>query len=177
MKPVVSVAAPNPWALLVGYGVPDGGYAILGAALLLAGLVAALLPLRRGHDLWTLLAVGALMVFAFYFLPTRVHERYLFPAMALLAPFAAVSWPGLVAYVAMSLAFAASLIAALAVAMPHAIGRLPIAEPLLTPAALWAQGLTLGLSALAFVWLMLRHRRGVEAGDPVIRAHQSRYPG
>ena len=156
MKPVVSVAAPNPWALLVGYEVPDGGYAIVGAALLLAGLVAAILPLRRRHDLWTLLAVGALIVFAFYFLPTRVHERYLFPAMALLAPFAAVSWAGLAAYVVMSAAFAASLIAALAVAMPHSIGRLPIAEPLLTPAALWTMGLGLGLGALAFVWLMLR---------------------
>jgi hypothetical protein len=176
MKPEVSVAAPNPWALMVGYGVPDGGYAIVGAALLLAGLAGALLPLRRGHDQWTLLAVGALMVFAFYFLPTRVHERYLFPAMALLAPFAAISWAGLAAYVAMSLAFAASLIAALAVAMPHSIGRLPLAEPLLTPSALWAMGLGLGLGALAFVWLMLL-RRGVAAGDPVIRAHQSRYPG
>jgi hypothetical protein len=164
MKPEVSVAAPNPWALLVGYGVPDGGYAIVGAALLFGGLAAAQLPLRRGHSLWTLLAVGALIVFAFYFLPTRVHERYLFPAMALLAPFAAVSWVGLSAYVAMSLAFAASLVAALAVAMPHSIGRLAIAEPLLMPAALWAQGLTLGLGALAFVWLMLRRAASASRG-------------
>jgi Gpi18-like mannosyltransferase len=156
MKPVVSVSAPNPWALLIGYEVPDGGYALIGGALLLAGLGAALLPLRRGRDLWTMLAVGVLIAFAFYFLPTRVHERYLFPAMALLAPFAAVSWGSLAAYVALSLAFAVSLVASLATSMPSTIGTLPIAEALVTPASVWAQGLTLALAALAQVWLMLR---------------------
>jgi Gpi18-like mannosyltransferase len=156
MKPFVSVSAPNPWAMLMGYGVPDDGYVVVGAALVLAGLVAALLPLRRGRDLWTLLAVGTLIVFAFYFLPTRVHERYLFPAMALMAPFAVTSRWSLVAYVAMSLAFAASLLASLSISMPSTIGSLPIAEALQSPASVWAQGLTLAVAALAQVWLMLR---------------------
>jgi dolichyl-phosphate-mannose-protein mannosyltransferase len=156
MKPFVSVSAPNPWALLFGYRVPDDGYVFVGAALFIAGLVAALLTLRRGHDLWTLLTVGTLIVFAFYFLPTRVHERYLFPAMALMAPFAVTSRWSLAAYVAISLAFAASLIASLSISMPSTIGLLPFAEALQTPASVLAQGLTLAVAALAQVWLMLR---------------------
>jgi Gpi18-like mannosyltransferase len=156
MKPFASVSAPNPWALLIGYRVPDDGYVLVGVALLLAGLVAALLPLRRGRDLWTLLAVGTLIVFAFYFLPTRVHERYLFPAIALLAPFAATSRWSLAAYIAISLAFAASLMASLSMSMPQSFGRLPFADVLLTTAGLWAQGLILASAASAQVWLMLR---------------------
>jgi dolichyl-phosphate-mannose-protein mannosyltransferase len=155
LRQLTSVSAPNPWALLVGYRIPDGAWAWVGAALLAAGLAAALLPLRRGRDLRTLLAVGVLIAFAFYFLPTRVHERYLFPALALLAPFAAASLWSLVAYVALSLAFAASLLSSLVISGP-AFRALPIADLLLTPASLWAQGLTLGVAALAFVWMVLR---------------------
>jgi hypothetical protein len=158
MKPFVSVSAPNPWALLMGYRMPDDGFVVVGAALLLAGLVAALLLLRGARDVWTLLAVGTLIIFAFYFLPTRVHERYLFPALALMAPFAATSQRSLAAYVAISLAFAASLMASLATSMPHSIGRLPFADALLTPAGLWAMGLILAIGALAQVWLTLRWR-------------------
>jgi hypothetical protein len=156
MKRFVSVSAPNPWALLFGYRVPDDGYVFVGAALFIAGLVAALLTLRRGHDLWTLLTVGTLIVFAFYFLPTRVHERYLFPAMALMAPFAVTSRWSLAAYVAISLAFAASLLASLSISMPSTIGTLPFADALRTPASVWALGLTLAVAALAQVWLTLR---------------------
>ncbi|HYM52392.1 MAG TPA: hypothetical protein VEW45_02770 [Candidatus Dormibacteraeota bacterium] len=157
LKPFASVSAPNPWALIVGYRVPDGWLALVGLGLLVVGLTAALLPLRRGRDLWTLLAVGVLIVFAFYLLPTRVHERYLFPALALLAPFAAVSLWSLAAYVALSLAFVASLLSSLTISMPS-FRALPIAEVLNTPASLWAQGLTLGGAALACVWLVLRSK-------------------
>jgi hypothetical protein len=97
-----------------------------------------------------------LIVFAFYFLPTRVHERYLFPAIALLAPFAATSRWSLAAYIAISLAFAASLMASLSMSMPQSFGRLPFADVLLTTAGLWAQGLILASAASAQVWLMLR---------------------
>jgi dolichyl-phosphate-mannose-protein mannosyltransferase len=169
IKPFVSASAPNPWALLIGYRVSDDGYALVGAVLLLVGLSAALLPLRRGRDLWTLLTVGAFIVFAFYFLPTRVHERYLFPAMALLAPFAATSRGSLAAYVAISLAFAASLIASLSISMPSTFGALPFTEALRTPASVWAQGLILLAAAVAQVLLMLRHearqRRAVAAAN------------
>ena len=90
-QPSTSLHAFNPWGLLVGFGIPDDPYVLLGSLLLLAGIVGAMVGLRRGDDLTTLLAVGAVLALAFYFLPTRVHERYLFPAMALLVPFAAAS--------------------------------------------------------------------------------------
>jgi Gpi18-like mannosyltransferase len=164
LKPFASVSAPNPWALFVGYRVPDDALAMVGAGLLVIGLAAALLPLRRERDLWTLLGVGVLIVFAFYFLPTRVHERYLFPALALLAPFAAVSLWSLAAYMALSLAFAASLLSSLAVSM-SSFRALPIADLLLSPASLWVQGLTLGAAALALIWLVLRRSEGSEWVD------------
>jgi dolichyl-phosphate-mannose-protein mannosyltransferase len=152
-KPFMSASAPNPWALAFGYRVPDAGFAIFGVALLLLGLAAALLLLRHGRDLRTLLTVGLLIVFAFYFLPTRVHERYLFPALALLAPMVAASRAGLAAYVAMSAAFAASLLASLAISMPSFPAG---ADVLVSPAAVWAQGLTLAAAALIQIWLALR---------------------
>ena len=152
-KQVVSVSAPNPWALAFGYDKPDGGYAIVGAGLLLLGVAASLLVLRRGRGLSSLLTAGLLIVFAFYFLPTRVHERYLFPALALWAPMAASSRASLAGYVAVSAAIAASLVASLASFMP---GFPDVADLLLTPVALWAQGLTLMSAALLQGWLALR---------------------
>jgi hypothetical protein len=65
-----------------------------------------------------MLVVGTFVVFAFYFLPTRVHERYLFPAMAVLAPLAAVSRPVLLGYLALAAGFTLSLLYALADTTP-----------------------------------------------------------
>ena len=112
-KEMSSANAANLWGLFHGYKKPDGDLVYIGAVLLLIGLTAALLPLLRRQDLWTVLAVGAFVVFAFYFLPTRVHERYLFPAMAVLAPLAAANWSVFGAYLLMTAAFAASMLYAL----------------------------------------------------------------
>jgi hypothetical protein len=168
-KPNVSVSAPNPWALLVGYGVPDDGFAPIGAVLLVAGLALAVTPLLRGSrraDTWTVLAVGTFVVFAFYFLPTRVHERYLFPAFALLAPAAAVSRASLAALAVMSLAFTASLFASLSISQSGTVGSWPIAEALRSAPSVWLQGLALVGAALVEVRLALRQsgRAGTDAG-------------
>jgi dolichyl-phosphate-mannose-protein mannosyltransferase len=112
-KEMSSANAANIWGLFQGYKVPDGGLVYVGGVLLLLGLTAALLPLLRRQDLPTILAVGAFVIFAFYFLPTRVHERYLFPAMAVLAPLAAANWRVLVAYLILTAGFAASMLYAL----------------------------------------------------------------
>jgi Gpi18-like mannosyltransferase len=114
-----SVHAPNMWALAFGYERADTGFGGIGLALMAAGLGLSLLPLRHGrHDLRTMLVVGTFVVFAFYFLPTRVHERYLFPAMAVLAPLAAVSRPVLLGYLALAAGFTLSLLYALADTTP-----------------------------------------------------------
>jgi Gpi18-like mannosyltransferase len=160
-RPFVSLFALNPWGLLVGFEVPDGGLAAVGVVLLVVGLLASMIPLWRRQDLPTLLAVGALVAFAFYFLPTRAHERYLFPAVALLAPFAATSLRFLVAYVVLSLAFAASLLHALAYASPGSLVP-ELLDSMRTDAAPWLIGVPLIASALVLTWLLVR-RAGVPA--------------
>jgi Gpi18-like mannosyltransferase len=168
-RPFVSLFALNPWGLLVGFEIPDGNLAWVGVTLLLIGLAAATLPLWRRQDLPALLAAGSLVVFAFYFLPTRAHERYLFAAMALLAPFAAVSLRSLAAYLALSAAFAASLLYALTYINPGAVPD-PLREILRADPAVWLIGLTLIGAACAEAWLLVqdphlvRHRHLVRPG-------------
>jgi hypothetical protein len=150
---------------LVGFEVPEGNLAWIGLVLLMIGMVAACVPGWRRPDLRGLLVAGCLIVFAFYFVPTRAHERYLFPAVALLAPFAATSARTFAAYAVFSLAFAASLIHALAYASP---GALPYSVRLAmrTDAAPWIIGVPLIASALVLTWLLVRGN-GAEVGGVV----------
>jgi hypothetical protein len=160
-----SANAANLWGLFHGYKKPDGDLVYIGAVLLLIGLTAALLPLLRRQDLWTILAVGAFVVFAFYFLPTRVHERYLFPAMAVLAPLAAANWSVFVLYLLMTAAFAASMVYALVDTTPFTFW--PWLEDLVTlpVARIWIS-LTLIATAATLVVLLLAHRpSGVTAPE------------
>jgi Gpi18-like mannosyltransferase len=159
--PETSLGAFNIWALLVGFKVPDEPYVAIGGLLLVAGIIGSLLPLRRGSDLATLLAVGLFLAFAFYFLPTRVHERYLFPALALAAPFAAVDRPSLAAYIAMSVGFGASLLRVLV--ETTSFRTYAELDALLTSDIMvWVIALTLFGSALTLVRLILSG-----AGDPL----------
>ena len=161
-KEMSSANAANIWGLLIGYKHPDGGLVYVGAVLLLLGLAAALLPLRWRRDLLMILAVGAFVVFAFYFLPTRVHERYLFPAMAVLAPLAAVNWRVFAAYLILSAAFAASMLYALFDTTPFTFW--PWLEELVTQpmARIWIS-LTLIATAATLVVLLVQTRPLVEA--------------
>lgn len=157
VKPYSSLNAPNVWGVLVGYKVPDGTLFWVGAVLLLAGLALALLPLRRRQDLGTILAVGLFAVFAFYFLPTRVHERYLFPAMALLAPLAAASWRVLGAYLLLTAGFTATILYALVATTQFSLPK-PIEQLLITrTAVLWIGG-TLFATVVTLVLLLTRLR-------------------
>jgi Gpi18-like mannosyltransferase len=156
-KEMSSANAANIWGLFHGYKKPDGDLVYIGAVLLLVGLTTALLPLLRRQDLWTILAVGAFVVFAFYFLPTRVHERYLFPAMAVLAPLAAANWSVFGAYLLMATAFAASMVYALVDTTPFTFW--PWLEDLVTlpVARIWIS-LTMIATAATLVILLLTLR-------------------
>jgi Gpi18-like mannosyltransferase/predicted membrane-bound dolichyl-phosphate-mannose-protein mannosyltransferase len=125
--PYTSLYAFNVWAIVADFWKPDDAvlfgatYLAWGLALFivaLGGIVVLLWRDRSGRAreksprdvVAVLLLTAALCVLAFYFLPTRVHERYLFPLFALLAPFAAVHRRVLVAYAALSAFFLITLV-------------------------------------------------------------------
>ena len=132
--PWLTVNAFNPWALVTQAGAglalngtwirdataagADGGTGFLvfgvpalvfGAALLLGviGFLAA--TIWRRDDRRTLLAALAVMAIAFFVLPTRVHERYLFPFFAFGAVLLAVSPRWAAVYAVLAVANSANL--------------------------------------------------------------------
>jgi dolichyl-phosphate-mannose-protein mannosyltransferase len=78
----------NPWGAVFGFNHDDGPWFLVGTVLELAAIGGSLWLLRRRRDLVGLLAVGSLIALTLYFVPTRAHERYLYGAIALLAPLA-----------------------------------------------------------------------------------------
>lgn len=157
-QPMTSLHAFNPWAVIAGFEVPDAPYVGIGAALLLGGLVISMMPLRRRSDLATLLAVGAMLAMSLYFLPTRVHERYLFPVLALLAPLAATELRLRIPYVVLSLAYGVTLLYALDATTRFDLPA-PIASVLALTPVVWLLTLVLMASALVFFVVFLTDRR------------------
>ncbi len=78
----------NPWGLLFGFETVDGPWLYVGTTATVLAIGGSLLLLRRRRDLVGLFAVASLVALALYFVPTRVHERYLYGAIPLLAPLA-----------------------------------------------------------------------------------------
>lgn len=78
----------NPWGMVFGFNKDDGAWFIVGTVLELVAIGGSLWLLRWRRDLVGLLAVGSLIALTLYFVPTRAHERYLYGAIALLAPLA-----------------------------------------------------------------------------------------
>ncbi len=107
--PYTSLYAFNVWSIVGDFWKPDDAFVVSGGVLLVAGLLASAAMVWWRRDVPVLLAAGALAAMAFYFLPTRAHERYLFPAFALLLPLAVVRARLLVPYVTLAIAFAISL--------------------------------------------------------------------
>jgi predicted membrane-bound dolichyl-phosphate-mannose-protein mannosyltransferase len=147
--PYASVNAYNPWALaeIDGNGVAaNSGWACdtvilnatagnpscpeavmigpfpavyVGAALLVAAFVLVCLVVARRPTAMTILVGLAVLSIAFFILPTRVHERYLFPFVAVGAILAAVSVRWRVAYAVLSLAMFLNLYVVLTTLYPE----------------------------------------------------------
>ena len=86
--PYTSINAFNLWALVSGMWVSDGNLYIVGWALFaaFAGFTLYFLNKRFKTSSEFLSVYAAFMLlFAFFMLPTRIHERYLFPAISVLA--------------------------------------------------------------------------------------------
>jgi len=82
-----SVNAFNMWAL-GGLWVPDGNLLILGWALFGAFTAFTLYVLHKRFNVSGGMLVffsAFMLLFGFFMLPTRIHERYLFPALSILA--------------------------------------------------------------------------------------------
>ncbi len=127
--PYVTVNAYNLWALFPvnglstannggGYWIPDApvtdGSAwaaigslpagLVGAALLLGIAAVVAFLVARHPDRLTILVGVCVLALAFFAVPTRVHERYLFPLFGLAAVLFAFSWRWRIAYVAAAVA-------------------------------------------------------------------------
>ena len=107
--PYSSLYAFNLPSVFLDFWKDDAGWFVPSGILLALGLGASIVPLWWRRDTAALLAVGAATVFAFYFLPTRAHERYLFPALALLLPFAVTRRRLLVPYLLLAGGFFVTL--------------------------------------------------------------------
>jgi hypothetical protein len=127
--PYLTVNAYNPWALVTDAGrglaatgswlcdvtspgqCAAGGVTfgpipalLVGSVLILAVVIAVSVLVARSPDRLTILVGLAVLAVAFFVVPTRVHERYLYPFVILGAILAAVSRRWLVAYVALVIA-------------------------------------------------------------------------
>ena len=168
---------------------PDGsGVAfMLGSAAVSWQLVGAILfGIAALVALWTVarrddpagLLVGALaLAVAFFALPTRVHERYLFPALALAAPLVARSWKWAALYGVLTLSFFANVYWLYTTDFSFAGGEFPMnpglfrlpmpRDPILASVVFNDAGINL-LSLMivaALAWLLIR-ATGMALGMP-----------
>ncbi|MGZ6255471.1 MAG: hypothetical protein ACXWMB_00455, partial [Candidatus Limnocylindria bacterium] len=141
---------------------------LVGALLFgLAALVALWTVARRDDPAGLLVGALALAV-AFFALPTRVHERYLFPALALAAPLVARSWKWATLYGVVTLSFFANVywlyttdfsFAGGNFPMNPGLGRLPMPrDPLLASVVFNDTGIYLLslMIVIALAWLLIR---------------------
>jgi dolichyl-phosphate-mannose-protein mannosyltransferase len=84
---VTSVNAFNFWGLF-GLWMPDGNLYILGWALFGVSAALTLFVLHKRFKIsgdWLAVFSAFMLFFAFFMLPTRIHERYLFPTISMLS--------------------------------------------------------------------------------------------
>jgi Gpi18-like mannosyltransferase len=82
-----SINAFNLWGMF-GLWVPDGNFFILGWALFAAFAAFTVYVLHKRFNIsgeWLVLFCAFMLFVSFFMLPTRIHERYLFPAISMLA--------------------------------------------------------------------------------------------
>ena len=184
--PYVTVNAYNPWALIeqggsglaaTGTWLPDIATStapgtpvsilgipalFVGTALLLLVIVLVGVVVARRDDRRTILVGLTVLAIAFFVVPTRVHERYLFPFFALGAILAATSFRWRLAYLALALANFANLYAVLTTPFYNNPG---ISDWLGTADAFRSQaGVTIAAlaSLLVGLWALTELRRGAQ---------------
>jgi hypothetical protein len=141
---------------LISLGSFEVTWQLIGNALFLGILlIAAALVWRRFDDRWSPVFAALLVAFAFFMLPTRVHERYLFPAIAIGAVFVIRGgrWP--LWYAFLSLVFLLNLYWVYTLPLGNAsFERTALLDATLL-SALGIYALSLG-AIVAFAWLLLK---------------------
>jgi hypothetical protein len=183
--PYLTVNAFNPWALVTGdtgYSLANSGLwvcdlalgpdpcgsgtavfgavpaILVGTALLLVGIGAVLVVAWRRPDRLTLLVALAVLSLAFFVLPTRVHERYVYPFFAVGIILAAISWRWIVTYAVLSLGLFANMYVVLVVLIPdnpQIVDWLGIGPTLKSEPAIAAVAVVF---AIGFLWALLQLR-------------------
>jgi dolichyl-phosphate-mannose-protein mannosyltransferase len=170
--PVLAANAFTPWALVGPNPLPRSGIAhwsddglrlfgdvtaftlglwLAGAAFLIGGVVLLL----RADRPATHLAVATFLTVALFLLPTRVHERYVFPVFAVAAPLAAVSRLWRAWYVLVGLATTANLHAVLTYGGTLGVTSMPLGHELQTPTAITVIALSQGALGVVTAVLVL----------------------
>jgi hypothetical protein len=137
--------------------------------------VTAIHLLRRGERA-AILATAAILTAAFFLVPTRSHERYLFPLFVYAAPLAALSlrWAGW--YLLLGLANAANLYGVLTFYGTPTVAALPGGDVLRSPVAIALLAITQALLVAWAAWQVARGRapdpaRGAVPERPDAPAH------
>ena len=145
---------------------------LVGAVLFFAVAALAFRVVWRRDDAPALLFAVLLVSVAFFVLPTRVHERYLFPALAFAAPFVVRSWGWRAAYGVLSISFFLNIYYAYTVGYfnnPDVVRDPLLGATLLSPPGIYLLSFT---SVLVLVWLCIRALRPAElpAGSVALAA-------
>jgi Gpi18-like mannosyltransferase len=177
--PWLSVNAYNAWALVGSDGrgplAFGGGWSsdtvgllgplpgvVIGGILLAIGFAVGILRLAWQDDRRSVVAVTIFLALAFFMLPTRVHERYMFPIFGLLPLLAVVDRRWMVATVALSVAAFINLHGVLTTelyATPN-LEHLPLGELFRQPVGVLA---AIALNVLGFVVICWQLRPGAAA--------------
>ena len=179
----LSINAYNPWALIgsngstplafggVWNGSPDTvpllgpvPGVLIGGIFLVAGYLVAMVRIAWREDRRTILVVGTFLALAFFMLPTRVHERYMFPVFAILPILAVIYRRWILVTVLLSVAAFINLHGVLTTplyATPN-IKDLPLGEFFREPVAI-VFSIILSTVAFVLVVLELRPSRAVAA--------------
>ncbi len=183
--PYLTVNAYNPWVLVggdTGYSLASAGLWVcdgqwiaskcgsgvamfgvvpaiaVGTTLLLAVIASILVVIARRPDRLTILLGLTILAFAFFAVPTRVHERYGYPFFALAIILAAVSWRWRLAYLVASVTAFLNMYVVLTTLYPNnpgvkdwlGIGPAIRSEPGVTLIAL--------TNGILMVWLLVQLR-------------------
>jgi hypothetical protein len=100
---------PLPGDTLVGIGRLEVSYTLASQVLTgLSGVLMLTYAWRAKSPMYAYVA-AAFLAFSFFMLPMKIHERYLFPFFALMAPLAVQNRRAFLVYVALTCTFAANL--------------------------------------------------------------------